>query len=146
VTDNFGVLQKRFARQLGRDLALLTMTFDPERDTPAALAKYAGQWKADPNVWSFLTGDVTAVRRVCGLFGVDAFVDEGLANHALRTAVIDRRGVLAASIDGTSQGAPPLDISAEPLGWLPVSSAALRAARTAMRADATSTKFAFRAA
>jgi NAD(P)-dependent dehydrogenase (short-subunit alcohol dehydrogenase family) len=48
--------------------------------------------------------------------------------------------------DLTSQGAPPLDISAEPLGWLPVSSAALRAARTAMRADATSTKFASRAA
>ena len=46
----------------------------------------------------------------------------------------------------TSQGAPPLDIPAEPLGWLPVSSAARRAAGTAMRADATSTKFAFRSA
>ncbi|MBI4263186.1 MAG: hypothetical protein HY657_02320 [Acidobacteria bacterium] len=46
----------------------------------------------------------------------------------------------------TSQGASPLDIPAEPLGWLPVSLAALRAARTAMRSGGTSTKFAFRAA
>jgi four helix bundle protein len=45
----------------------------------------------------------------------------------------------------TNQGAPPLDIPAEPLGWLPVSLAALRAARTAMRV-ATGTKFSQRAA
>jgi hypothetical protein len=42
------------------------------------------------------------------------------------------------------RGSAP-DIPAETLGWLPVSPA-LRAARTAMRADATSTKFAFRTA
>src|SRR5687767_3244721 len=100
VTNNFGVLQKRFQRELGRDLVLLTITFDPERDTPQVLAKYADQWKADPTTWRFLTGDMNSVRRVCGLFGVDAFVDEGLINHTLRTAVIDRRGILAASVEG----------------------------------------------
>ena len=100
VTNNFGVLQKRFQRVLGRDLVLLTVTFDPERDTPAVLAKYAAQWKADPAAWRFLTGEVNAVRRVCGLFGVEAFIDEGLINHTLRTAVIDRAGVLVANIEG----------------------------------------------
>jgi protein SCO1/2 len=100
VTNNFGVLQKRFARELGRDLVLLTVTFDPERDTPQVLARYADQWKADAKTWRFLTGETNAVRRVCGLFGVDAFVDEGLINHTLRTAVIDRRGILVASVEG----------------------------------------------
>jgi protein SCO1 len=101
VSNNFGVLQKRFARELARgELALLTITFDPERDTPEALAAYAAQWKADPRTWHFLTGSVPDVRRVCALFGVDFFPDEGLMNHSLHTAVIDRAGTLVAEIEG----------------------------------------------
>ena len=100
VSNHFGVLQKRFQLELGRDLVLLTVTFDPERDTPAVLARYAEQWKADPKTWRFLTGEVAAVRRVCALFGVDAFPDEGLMNHSLRTAVIDRTGTIVGSIEG----------------------------------------------
>lgn len=101
ITNHFGVLQKRFAKELSRgELVLLTVTFDPERDTPEAMAAYASQWKADPKVWHFLTGPVADVRRVTSMFGVDFFPDEGLFNHSLRTAVIDRRGRIAASIEG----------------------------------------------
>jgi protein SCO1 len=100
VSNNFGVLQKRFQRELGRDLVLLTVTFDPERDTPEVLADYASQWKADLKTWHFLTGAVPDVRKVCAMFGVDFFPDEGLINHSLRTVVIDRRGRIAASIEG----------------------------------------------
>ena len=101
VSNNFAVLQKRFAKELARgELVLLTVTFDPERDTPEALAKYASQWNAEPKTWKFLTGNVPDVRRVCALFGVDFFPDEGLMNHSLRTAVIDRRGRLVANIEG----------------------------------------------
>ena len=101
VTNNFGVLQKRFARaSCGRELVLLTVTFDPERDTPEALATYASQWKADPKTWRFLTGPCRKCERVCALFGVDFFPDEGLMNHSLRTAVIDRAGALVANIEG----------------------------------------------
>jgi protein SCO1 len=102
VSNNFGVLQKRFAKELGRDVVLLTITFDPERDTPEALAAYASQWKADPKTWHFLTGAVGDVRKVCALFGVEYFPDEGLMNHTLRTAVIDRSGSLVASIEGNT--------------------------------------------
>ena len=58
MTNTFGVLQKRFASVLGRDAQLLTVTFDPERDTPEVLAAYASQWNADPRGWRFLTGSV----------------------------------------------------------------------------------------
>jgi protein SCO1/2 len=101
VANNFGVLQKRFARELARgDLSLVTITFDPERDTPEVLAAYASQWKADPATWHFLTGSVADVRRVCSMFGMEYFPDEGLMTHSLRTAVIDRQGALVASIEG----------------------------------------------
>jgi protein SCO1 len=102
VSNNFGVLQKRFQKELGRDVVLVTITFDPERDTPEALAAYASQWKADPKTWRFLTGPVADVRKVCALFGVEYFPDEGLMNHTLRTAVIDRGGTLVASIEGNT--------------------------------------------
>jgi protein SCO1/2 len=100
VASTFGVLQKRFQQELGRDLELLTVTFDPERDTPDVLAKYAEQWQADPRTWRFLTGPLREVRRVCGLFGVDAFADEGLMSHSLHTVVIDRTGRLVANVEG----------------------------------------------
>jgi len=102
VTNNFGVLQKRFAKELGRDVVLLTITFDPQRDTPDVLAAYAAQWKPAAKTWHFLTGPVAEVRKVCALFGVEYFPDEGLMNHSLRTAVIDRAGTLVASVEGNS--------------------------------------------
>ena len=100
VASNFGVLQKRFKAQLGRDLVLLTVTFDPVHDTPEVLAQYAAQWEADPATWHFLTGPAGDVRRVCHLFGVDFFPEEGLMNHSLHTAIIDRRGKMIANIEG----------------------------------------------
>ncbi len=100
LANHFNVLQKRFAPRLGKELALLTVTFDPTHDTPAVLATYAGQWKANAAVWHFLTGPVTEVQRVCRLFGVQAFPNEGLMDHSLHTVLIDRTGTLVANIEG----------------------------------------------
>jgi len=98
--NNFARLQKRFREHMGQDLILLSVTFDPKYDQPDVLADYARTWKADGDTWRFLTGPVEDMRRVYGLFGVDAFPDEGLLSHSLRTAIIDRKGKLAAIIPG----------------------------------------------
>jgi protein SCO1 len=100
ISNNFGVLKRRFQKQLGTDLILLTVTFDPVRDQPEVLAHYAATWKADPGTWHFLTGSARDVQRVTGMFGVDVFPDEGLMNHSLHTAIIDRGGRVAANIEG----------------------------------------------
>jgi protein SCO1/2 len=100
MANHFAAVQKRFSSALGRELVLLTVTFDPERDTPDVLASYAAQWQAHSTGWRFLTGAAADVRRVCALFGQDAFPDEGLLNHSLHTAVIDRAGTLTANIEG----------------------------------------------
>jgi protein SCO1/2 len=100
IANNFNVLQKRFKSRLGRDLVLLTVTFDPVHDTPDVLEQYARRWDADPATWRFLTGPVQDVQKLCHLFGVDAFPDEGLMNHSLHTAILDRRGRLVANIEG----------------------------------------------
>jgi len=98
-SNNFARLQKRFKENLGRDLVLLTVTFDPAHDQPDVLLKYSATWKASSS-WHFLTGTPADVQSVCALFGLDAFQDEGLLNHSLHTAVIDRKGKLVANLEG----------------------------------------------
>jgi protein SCO1/2 len=100
LANNFNVLQKRFDKRLGKDLVLVTVTFDPVHDTPDVLAKYAEQWKANPANWHFLTGSEKDVQRVCRMFGVQAFPNEGLMDHSLHTVLIGRDGKLVANIEG----------------------------------------------
>jgi protein SCO1 len=100
MSNNLGQLQRRFRDRLGRDLILLTVSFDPVHDQPDDLAKYAKLWAADPKVWHFLTGSEAEVRRLCELFGLETFTDEGLLSHSLRTVIVDRKGRLAANLEG----------------------------------------------
>ena len=99
-TNNFGVIQKQFQKRLGKDLVLLTVTFDPVHDRPEILRNYANTWKADPENWRFLTGAVGDVQRVCDLFGVNYVPDEGLFVHSLHSAIVDRDGKLVANLEG----------------------------------------------
>lgn len=97
---NFNVLQTRFAKELGRDLILLTLTFDPTHDTPDVMAAYASQWRANPDTWRFLTGAPADVDRACRLFGVRAFATDGVMDHSLHTVIIGRDGTLLSNIEG----------------------------------------------
>jgi protein SCO1/2 len=100
LSNNFGRVQKRFADRMGRDLVLLSISFDPVHDTPEVLAKYAAIWKADANSWHFLTGTPEEVKAVCGRFGLNFWPDEGALTHSMHTIVIDRQGKLAANLEG----------------------------------------------
>lgn len=108
LSNNFERLQKRFARRMGTDLVLLSISFDPQHDTPEVLAKYAGTWKADPNSWRFLTGSPNEVKMVCHRFGLNFWQDEGQLAHSLHTLVIDRAGRLAANFEGNQFSAEQL--------------------------------------
>ena len=121
VVNHFGVLQKRFKEQLGRDLMLLTITFDPVRDQPDVLDRYAAQWKPDADAWRFLTGPAADVQRVLEMFGVSAFPNEGLMDHSLHTAFIDRDGTLVANIEGNEYSSDQLvDLTRAVLNTRPV--------------------------
>jgi protein SCO1 len=55
----------------GKDVVFLSITCDPEIDTPERLREYADRLDADKSQWLFLTGDLPYIRRVAGeLFGV----------------------------------------------------------------------------
>lgn len=50
----------------GLPLAFVTISFDPERDTPAALQRYAAALGAAPENWRFVTGDPARLKNVIG--------------------------------------------------------------------------------
>jgi protein SCO1/2 len=81
---------------------LLTVTVDPEHDTPAVLADYAKKAGANPKRWQFLTGTPEAVARVASSFGVIYYPEHGQIVHSLAVAVVDPTGRLATIYFGES--------------------------------------------
>ena len=61
VQDRLGELSAQ-----GIAVALVTISFDPARDTPAALRAYAAQQGADPSRWHFATGEPAELKEVIG--------------------------------------------------------------------------------
>lgn len=107
-SNNLRLLQQRFARRVGHELILITVTFDPVHDTPEVLAKSAKTWSAVPGRWEFLTGDPATISALAGRFGMTYWSDEGLMNHALHTVIIDRQGKLVANLEGNQYTAAEL--------------------------------------
>lgn len=52
------------------DVQFVSITVDPENDTPEKLAEYSKQFQADPNEWAFLTGSEQDLAAVRDQFGV----------------------------------------------------------------------------
>ena len=56
-------IQKR-VKGLGDRLAILSFTVDPENDSPKKLFKVARDWKANPYIWKFLTGEISHLKSI----------------------------------------------------------------------------------
>ena len=73
---------------------LLSISFDPEHDTPQMLKGYAKRYDYDTNHWSFATGALIDIDAITEQFGL-MFPREGAGvtfNHNLRTVVVDAQG------------------------------------------------------
>ena len=76
---------------------LLSVSFDPDYDTPPVLAAHARRVGADTTSWSFVTGHAADIDRFASRFGVSVIKDGGTAQeivHNLRTAILDADGRL----------------------------------------------------
>jgi len=82
---------------------LVTVTTDPEIDTPKVMAAYAKRYGVDLSNWAFLSGDEAALKKVWKNFGVGVKRKaRGLIDHTTLTAVIDRSGTMRIAYVGTS--------------------------------------------
>lgn len=76
------------------DVEFVSITVDPEHDSPEQLTEYAARFHADPKRWLFLTGPMDQIKQIAtGSFQVAA----GPATHSDRLMVVDRQGRLRAS-------------------------------------------------
>jgi protein SCO1/2 len=91
-------------RQLGSDGArvrFVAITVDPEKDTPAALRRYAEGHGAKAPGWIFLTGTEGEIGEVARRYGI--YVKKrpgGDVDHTFLTSVIDGEGVLRVQYQG----------------------------------------------
>ncbi len=82
-------------------LELISITFDPEFDTPGVLRDYAEARGIDTANYSFLTGPESAIKDLLRQFGVLAEVDGPLIAHTLTTLLIDEKGRIIDRADGS---------------------------------------------
>ena len=96
-------VQQDLGAAFGSKVAFVSITVDPERDTPEALKKYAEDFGADLRGWSFLTGSPKAISDVEHRYGVVAKkADDGDIDHTLLTSLIDTSGTMRVQYLGYS--------------------------------------------
>ena len=85
---------------LAENAVLLSISFDPERDAPAQLAKYSKVYGADPSMWKFMAAPSERVlSELLRSYGQDRsrLYDErgrftGRYRHVLKVFLVDRAG------------------------------------------------------
>jgi protein SCO1/2 len=84
---------------------LVSVSFDPDHDTPQVLRAHATRLGADPAVWTWLTGTPDTVGDFTKAFGISLMRSGGPAGeivHNLRTVVVNREGRVGHVFNGNS--------------------------------------------
>lgn len=82
-TANLLQVQEVLGSRMGKDIFMVSMTLQPEFDTPGALRDYVRRYGIKPG-WTFLTGqprEMETLRRKLGFFNKNPALDSDLANH-----------------------------------------------------------------
>ena len=78
---------------LGADVRIVSITLDPEHDSPAELAKYAKSHDADDNGWIFLTGPPAKIDQVLALFNLRRTREsDGSITHSIEAFLLGPDG------------------------------------------------------
>ena len=104
-TANMTAAQRK-AKEAGiSDVEFISITLDPEYDTPGVLLTYAKERGIDTTNFSFLTGPESAIKDLLTQFGVIADFDGSILKHTVSTLLINAQGKIIWRADG-SQWSP----------------------------------------
>lgn len=97
-------IREMLPAELRDEAALVLVSFDTERDTPAALAKYRNERDLDAQ-WHFLHGDDDAVSELAALLGVKYRKEtNGMFSHSNLITVLNREGEIIHQRNGLQGG------------------------------------------
>lgn len=103
LTDNMARVKDALGPTFGAQINFVSITVDPERDTPEVLKQYAQNFDADVKGWVFLTGDPATVHEIGRKYGIIAMkTANGDVDHTLLTSLVDRNGSLRVQYMGAS--------------------------------------------
>jgi protein SCO1/2 len=95
LTPMMSFVQDQLGNDFGEKIRFVSITVDPERDTPEVLKDYAQAFGANLSGWAFLTGTPDAIRDLTRRYGVFASkTASGSIDHTFLTSIIDQRGIL----------------------------------------------------
>lgn len=90
---NLAAVQRELSADPSRaDWHLLSISFDPEHDTPARLLDYARPYLGDGAQWTFATGEPADIQKLGEAFGLMVARNGEQIDHSLRTVVVDATG------------------------------------------------------
>jgi protein SCO1/2 len=98
-------------RGLGGRVQLVSVSVDPERDTPAKLAEYATRFHVDGALWKLLTGPQHDVEEAVvngfkiGLQRDDSAQDPFAIVHGTRFVLVDKKGAIRGYYDAADRAA-----------------------------------------
>jgi protein SCO1/2 len=103
LTPTMSFVQDQLGPNFGTKIAFVSITVDPERDTPEVLKEYAHAFGANLAGWAFLTGTPDAIRDVTRRYGVFASTTaNGDVEHTFLTSIVDPSGMLRVQYVGVS--------------------------------------------
>lgn len=95
MSEHFARMQPELKAAHGTDVQLLSISFDPENDTPQVLSNYAARYTDDFSNWAFATPTAEEeLEKAKEAFGITTFEQEGQIVHNLATALIGTDGKL----------------------------------------------------
>ena len=88
-------IQNALGSDFGSKVYFVSITVDPERDTPEVLKRYAEAYKANAAGWAFLTGTLGEIREVTKRYGIYyKKTPRGDVDHTFLTSLVDPSGTL----------------------------------------------------
>jgi len=82
------------------DLRVLTISIDPDRDTPEKLRETLERHSVDASRWSMVRSQPGDLRTIAGVFGVRyKQLPDGEFNHTTRIILLDQEGTQVASTE-----------------------------------------------
>ena len=95
LTPMMSLVQDRLGPEFGTNVAFVSITIDPDRDTSEVLKLYAQMHGANVPGWSFLTGKASVIQDLTRRYGVfTSKTADGDIEHSFLTSIIDRHGIL----------------------------------------------------
>lgn len=125
-TNNMRIIQERVKEEEIKNVEFVTISFDPEYDTPAVLKEYAEIRKLDTSNWIFLTGEKSVTDQVIKDVGVVAVPSDSTEIsedemmyfyvHTDRVAIMDQQGRVRRNYQGSAN---TIEVKCEECGeWI----------------------------